>query len=88
MGNNTRQCIREDEYSQARAQRRFKGDRAAVVKVKPGFPEELQRTVHTVLLLSQNLMLCELSTICMAYLKPSLNDLIQHKRRNKSFIYK
>lgn len=56
MGNNTRQYIRANEYSQPRAQRRFKGDRAAVVEDRSGFPEELQRTVHTILSFSQNLM--------------------------------
>lgn len=46
------------------AERRLRGNRPLIVVVSPGFPEGQQQTVLPLLLGSQNLTLCELSTIC------------------------
>lgn len=61
---------------------------AAVTEVRSGFLEEQQRIVHAILSFTESLTLCELSTICMATLKPPLNDFTQFKNENEGFMYK
>ena len=63
-----------------------RGHRCPVVDVRPGFPEGQQRTVHTGLLGSQNLMLCEIFTMSMANLKLSVNNFTQFTR-GKEVLY-
>ena len=62
------------------------GHRCLAVDVRPGFPEEQQRTVHTGLLCSRNLMLCEIFTMSMANLKLSVNNFTQFTR-GKEVLY-
>ena len=67
-------------------EKRKEGHRSPLMDVRPGFPEGQQRTVHTVLLCSQNLMLCELSTMSMANLKFSVNNFTKFTR-GKEVLY-